>query len=32
MKEIVRYKKELKKKIVEANEELKNIRYPFKTN
>ena len=32
MKEIVRYKKELKRKIVEANEELKNIRYPFKTN
>lgn len=32
MKEVVRYKKELKKKIVEANEELKNIKYPFKTN
>jgi len=32
MKEIVRYKKELKRKIVEANEELKNIKYPYKTN
>jgi 5-(carboxyamino)imidazole ribonucleotide mutase len=32
MKEVVRHKRELKKKIVEANEELKNIKYPYKTN
>jgi 5-(carboxyamino)imidazole ribonucleotide mutase len=29
---IVNYKKELKKKIIDANEELKNVRYPYKTN
>jgi 5-(carboxyamino)imidazole ribonucleotide mutase len=32
MKEVIRYKKELKKKIVQADEDLKNIKYPFKTN
>ncbi len=32
MKEVVKYKAGLKKKIVEANEELKKIKYPFKTN
>jgi 5-(carboxyamino)imidazole ribonucleotide mutase len=32
MKEIVSYKKRLKKKIVEANEELKTVKYPYKTN
>ena len=32
MVEVVKYKESLKKKIVEANEELKNVKYPFKTN
>ena len=32
MKEVVQYKEGLKKKIVEANEELKKIKYPYKTN
>ena len=32
MKEIVRYKENMKKKIVEANEELKKVIFPFKTN
>jgi 5-(carboxyamino)imidazole ribonucleotide mutase len=32
MKEIVGYKQDLKKKIVEANEELKKVKYNFKTN
>jgi len=32
MKEMVKYKEILKKKIVEANEELKNVKYPYKTN
>jgi 5-(carboxyamino)imidazole ribonucleotide mutase len=32
MKAVIQYKESLKKKIVEANEELKNIKYPFKTN
>jgi 5-(carboxyamino)imidazole ribonucleotide mutase len=32
MKEIIKYKEALKKKIVQANEELKNIKYDFKTN
>lgn len=32
MKEIVKYKESLKKKIVQANEELKNVKYEFKTN
>jgi 5-(carboxyamino)imidazole ribonucleotide mutase len=30
--EIIRYKESLKKKIIEANEELKKITYPYKTN
>lgn len=29
---VVSFKSGLKKKIVEANEELKNVKYPFKTN
>jgi len=32
MKEVIKYKEGLKKKIVEANEELKKIKYPYKTN
>jgi 5-(carboxyamino)imidazole ribonucleotide mutase len=32
MKEVVAFKENLKKKIVRANEELKNIKYPYKTN
>ena len=32
MEAVVRYKEGLKKKIVEANEELKKIRFPYKTN
>ena len=32
MKEVVKYKEGLKKKIVEANEELKKVKYPYKTN
>jgi len=32
MKEVVKYKESLKKKIVEANEELKNVKYQYKTN
>lgn len=32
MKEVVNYKQSLKKKIVQANEELKSVKYPFKTN
>jgi 5-(carboxyamino)imidazole ribonucleotide mutase len=32
MTEIVKYKESLKKKIVQANEELKGVKYPFKTN
>ena len=32
MKEVVKYKESLKKKIVEANEELKNVKFPYKTN
>jgi 5-(carboxyamino)imidazole ribonucleotide mutase len=32
MKELVKYKESLKKKIVQANEELKTVKYPFKTN
>jgi 5-(carboxyamino)imidazole ribonucleotide mutase len=32
MKEVERYKESLKKKIVEANEELKNVKYQYKTN
>jgi 5-(carboxyamino)imidazole ribonucleotide mutase len=32
MSEVVKYKESLKKKIVQANEELKAVKYPFKTN
>lgn len=32
MKEVVKYKQSLKKKIVEANEELKTVKYEYKTN
>jgi 5-(carboxyamino)imidazole ribonucleotide mutase len=32
MNEIIKYKESLKKKIVQANEELKNVKYPYKTN
>jgi 5-(carboxyamino)imidazole ribonucleotide mutase len=32
MKEITRFKESLKKKIVQANEELKGIKYKYKTN
>lgn len=32
LKEVIKYKESLKKKIVQANEELKNVKYQFKTN
>jgi 5-(carboxyamino)imidazole ribonucleotide mutase len=32
MKEVVTYKESLKKKIVDANKELKEVKFPFKTN
>ncbi|MDQ1296532.1 MAG: 5-(carboxyamino)imidazole ribonucleotide mutase [Bacteroidota bacterium] len=32
MKEVIKYKESLKKKIVDANEELKKVKFPFKTN
>jgi 5-(carboxyamino)imidazole ribonucleotide mutase len=32
MKEMIKYKESLKKKIVQANEELKNVKYEYKTN
>jgi 5-(carboxyamino)imidazole ribonucleotide mutase len=32
MKEVIKYKESLKKKIVQANEELKAIKYQYKTN
>ncbi|HNR41952.1 MAG TPA: 5-(carboxyamino)imidazole ribonucleotide mutase [Bacteroidales bacterium] len=32
MNEVVKFKNSLKNKIVEANEELKKIKYPYKTN
>jgi 5-(carboxyamino)imidazole ribonucleotide mutase len=32
MNKVIEYKEGLKKKIVEANEELKKIKYPYKTN
>ena len=32
MAEVVKYKESLKKKIVQANEELKNVKYQYKTN
>jgi 5-(carboxyamino)imidazole ribonucleotide mutase len=32
MNEVIRFKENLKKKIVEANEELKKVKFPYKTN
>jgi 5-(carboxyamino)imidazole ribonucleotide mutase len=32
LKKIVKYKENLKKKIIKANEELRNVKYNFKTN
>jgi 5-(carboxyamino)imidazole ribonucleotide mutase len=32
MQEVIKYKESLKKKIVEANNELKKVKFPFKTN
>jgi 5-(carboxyamino)imidazole ribonucleotide mutase len=32
MKEVLKYKESLKKKIVQANEELKTVKYQYKTN
>lgn len=32
MKEVVKYKESLKKKIVDANKELKEVKFPYKTN
>jgi 5-(carboxyamino)imidazole ribonucleotide mutase len=32
MKEVIKYKESLKKKVVEANEELKKVKFPYKTN
>ncbi len=32
MKEVVRFKESLKKKIVDANKELKEVKFPYKTN
>jgi 5-(carboxyamino)imidazole ribonucleotide mutase len=32
LREVVNYKESLKKKIVQANEELKNVKYEYKTN
>jgi 5-(carboxyamino)imidazole ribonucleotide mutase len=32
MKEVIKYKEDLKKKIVESNKELKEIRFKYKTN
>jgi len=32
LNEVVKFKENLKKKIVEANEELKNVKYQYKTN
>lgn len=32
MKEVLKYKESLKKKIVQANEEMKNVKYQYKTN
>lgn len=32
MQEVIKHKESLKKKIVQANEELKAVKYPFKTN
>lgn len=32
MKEVVKYKESLKKKIVDANRDLNNVKFPYKTN
>jgi 5-(carboxyamino)imidazole ribonucleotide mutase len=32
MKEVVKYKESLKKKIVDANKDLKEVKFPYKTN
>jgi 5-(carboxyamino)imidazole ribonucleotide mutase len=32
LEEVVKYKESLKKKIVQANEELQNVKYEYKTN
>ena len=32
MNEVIKYKEGLKKKMIEANEELKKVKYPYKTN
>jgi 5-(carboxyamino)imidazole ribonucleotide mutase len=32
MNEVIKYKEGLKNKVVEANEELKKVKYPYKTN
>jgi len=32
MNEVIKFKENLKKKIVEANEELKKVKFPYKTN
>ena len=32
MQEVIKYKESLKKKIVDANEELKKVKFPYKTN
>lgn len=32
MKEVIKFKESLKKKIVDANEEMKKIKFPYKTN
>ena len=32
MSDVIKYKESLKKKIVQANEELKTVNFPFKTN
>jgi 5-(carboxyamino)imidazole ribonucleotide mutase len=32
MKEVIKYKESLKKKIVDANKELKEVKFPYKTN
>jgi 5-(carboxyamino)imidazole ribonucleotide mutase len=32
MKDVVKFKENLKKKIVDANEELKRVKFPYKTN
>jgi 5-(carboxyamino)imidazole ribonucleotide mutase len=32
MNEVMKYKESLKKKIVDANEELRNVKYDYKTN